>query len=185
MPLSRLAAVLAVAAATTGEVQARCTDRPLSQTGSTVANFLNRPEGLLERFPAGDETLSILVREIVTADPNATLDPAIKLLRLANAPQRRAIGVGLGNAARLCMAASDTGMARRVQEIVRRQNDSTLNAGFVSAYTERAGVPLLPSAPPAQPPTNALGRGSIADPRTDPFKPSTLPNPASPLRPQP
>lgn len=182
MPLPRVAATLFAAALAAGEAEARCTDRPLSQTVPTVKNFLNRPVGLLERFPGGDETLSIIIREIITTDPDATLGPVIKLLRSANGSQRRAVGVGLGNAARLCIAASNAGAARRVQEIVRHQNDSILNVGFVSAYTERLSAPPAPLATSIQEAQNALGRSAIANPKTNPFEPSTLPNPLTPLR---
>lgn len=151
-----------------------------------MQDFLIRPEGLLERFPGGGQILAIMVREIVTTDLNATLDPVLKLLRSANGLQRQAIGTGLGNAARTCQAASESGLTRRLQEAVRRQNDSALNAAFVSAYAELAtapsSIPPLTTAPPPEMP-NALGRGSISDPRTNPFKPSALPNPLSPVRP--
>ncbi|CAO4152991.1 hypothetical protein [Methylorubrum aminovorans] len=181
MPLPRVAATLLVAVFAAGEAEARCTDQPMSKTVTLVQNFLIRPEGLLERFPGGDKNLSIIVREIVTADPNATLDPVIKLLRSANGPQRRAVGAGLGNAARLCNVGSDSSTARRIQEIVRRQNDSALNMGFTSASTERTSVPLVPSTSTEET-QNALGRDPITNPRTNLFKSDPLPNPLTPLR---
>jgi len=163
--------------------EANCARLPTAQTQPLVQGFLIRPESFLERFPGGGRELVGSVRTLVASDPDATLDPIIKALRVANAAQRRSIGLGLGAAARMCISAGDTGASRRIQEIVRRNNDSEVKAGFAASFYEASTPPPLSGAPaPAGTPSQ---RGSLLPPLasgSSPLRPSPLSDPFGPLR---
>ncbi|KAA2236919.1 hypothetical protein [Salinarimonas soli] len=146
-----------------------------------IDSFLIRPSGLLERYPKGDQALSYDIRDLVSGDIK-TLDPVMRLLNSANGLQRRAIGVGIGAAARMCLTASEAALARRLQDTVRRHSDAELNTGFTAAVSDRGSSPTLLEKPMVPEPSNSLGRGSIADPQISPFRPESIPDPFAPRR---
>lgn len=184
MRLIRLTSLVLATFLVADVAHAACNRRPLAQTTPLVNSFLIRPESLLERHPSGGREIIGMIREVVSSNPSATLDPVMKLVRNANGPQKRGIGEGLGGAARMCIANASSNIARQVQEAVRRHNDSEVNAGFAQGFLDRNSPdPLLDrsvGSSPAAPLDSRPNR--LTDPTIDPFARETLPNPFGPPR---
>lgn len=177
-----VALVLFAGALSAGQAQAGCTKRPLSESQALVKSFMLRPESVTERFPDGGIALSGTIRELVSADTPTTLDPILKLLRSANGAQRRAIGAGLGAAARACMAGLEAVTSRKLLDAVRGQNNPELTASFFRAFSETVPAPRFPTSPNELRKINPLGRPYIGDPATDPFRLYIAPDPHARIR---
>lgn len=146
------------------EAAAGCTRLPESRTRPIIEGFMIRPEGSMERAPRGETQLTQLIATVVAADPKTTLDPVIKLLRTANAYQKKAIGAGLGAAARGCLQNGDDPAARRIQGAIRSQADSTAYGSFASIFSGNPTAPSGLSTPAAADDPGRMTGGSIADP---------------------
>jgi hypothetical protein len=162
--------------------QANCSKRPDSQIRPAVNSFLIRPESVLERYTRGERELSWLIRDIVAADPRKTLDVVIDLIRTANTYQRKAIGTGLGIAAKLCQQASAPDYAQRVLQAVRVRQYHEVTEAFFRAYDGLSTISPVVGPKNNDQQTNPLARPPIAIPEVDPCKSEKLPNPLTPLR---
>ena len=160
--------------------QAFCALKPFSQTRPQVEEFLRDATTPLRRFPAGGMGLVGAVRLLITADSRVTLEPMLKLIRVANAEQRFAIGRGLGESAQLCMNA-DPYTARDIAAKVRNLSDKDTQRGFTVALDGEAPYATAPK-PTSVPPSTSSGLGT--GPLRDPFRPIQQPStPADPMRP--
>jgi len=100
---------------------------------SVISTFLANPDQLLERFGSGGAIMTAEVRDLAGSDP-ATLAAIVGLVAKANSNQLKAIGAGLGQAARVC-ARTDQAFADQIQQAVAGSNNSEL----VLAYTSATG----------------------------------------------
>lgn len=180
--VGRTAVLLASVLLTTivPSASANCTHATRAQTGASVASFIARPAGLLERFPGGDGDLAQQIALIVSADPLVTMEAAANLVRIANPRQRHAVGRGLGLAARACQVQGQLGAARRIQDTLRARSDRDSLTGFIAAVSEGT----LEREPPAVSVTT-LGesRSGLSSPDTPVFGPRPLGDPLKPITP--
>ena len=160
---------------------ATCNPRPLAQLQRTINSFKIYPPGLLDQFPKGETAMASIIAIAVSGD-TTTLNPALDLLKLANPSQRRAVGQGLGTAARMCEQNREPLLALRLETELRKRNDREALASFQLAHNPIAApsavVPQQPSRSP-----DLIGRGSIGDPSQSVFKDRSVSNPLIPLGP--
>lgn len=118
------AAALAQAPANGGAGSNRCYEGTAPVSQQDMQNFIGQPDGLLQRYPTGNNGMSSEVRNIVMTDGNA-LDAMIGLISQANLQQRYAIMAGLGQATIGCQV-KDALLALRIQQAVARLGDRDL-----------------------------------------------------------
>lgn len=97
-----------------GQASAACVAPAMALPASTIGAFQNDPPALLQRHPLGAGGLVSEVRNLAVSEPT-TVSQIVDLLRSANDEQRRAIGTGLGQAARMCVR-NDPTVAEAIQQ---------------------------------------------------------------------
>jgi hypothetical protein len=85
-------------------------------TQQQVTQFLNNPSAILTANPQGGGKLISAIRDLMLADPTA-LQTVIGLLANANAAQQQAIGMGLGQAAKV-LTSTNPAAAAEIQKAV-------------------------------------------------------------------
>lgn len=115
----------------TGAVGAnRCYEGTAPVSQQDMQAFIGQPDGLLQRYPTGNNGMSSEVRNIVMTD-GSTLDAMVGLISQANLQQRYAIMAGLGQATIGCQV-KDALLALRIQQAVARLGDRDLETAYLS-----------------------------------------------------
>jgi hypothetical protein len=112
---------------------AGCYDGAQALTPSAISSFMSNPGDLISKSPQGGGSLTAGVRDLAASD-SATLPAITGLLKNANDDQKRAIGAGLAQAARVCVA-KDPAYANQIQQAVADSKDPV----FTLAYAAGAG----------------------------------------------
>ncbi|SFI08822.1 hypothetical protein [Bradyrhizobium sp. Gha] len=112
---------------------ATCYDANQQLPASQVSNFTGNPASLLSGAPNGGGALISQVRDLAATD-SATLPLILGLLNGANDDQKKAIGSGLAQAARVCVP-KDQAYANNIQQAIADTKDPVL----VLAYATSAG----------------------------------------------
>ena len=112
---------------------AGCYDANQSLTPAAISSFTSNPGDVLSKSPAGGGALIAQIRDLAASD-SATLPVIMGLLKGANDDQKRAIGSGLAQAARICVP-KDPGYANQIQVAIADSKDPVL----VLAYAAGAG----------------------------------------------
>lgn len=162
---------------TVSPAEASCTRKSVAQTKSAVDSFLFRPATILDQHPKAGTPLSMAVSNVVTADPNNTIEKTLDLIRASDAEQRRAIGRGLAFASTACRLNGDTESARRILDGLRRRNDREALTAYMTIVSPAAVAPEPLPANGAARSGSLLGQGSIANPSTPLFRQAPLTNP--------
>ena len=109
-----------------------------------VDNFLQRPETILDIFPNGDRDggryMEGTVRDLVATDIENVYPPMLKLLPRANLFQKKAIGAGLADTAKLCEKSSRPQSARRLLTAIRLASDQDALSAFMVAFADSGSV---------------------------------------------
>ena len=108
----------------------RCYEGTAPVSQQDMQAFTAQPDGLLQRYPAGNNGMSSEVRNIVMTD-GSTLDAIVGLIGQANLQQRYAIMAGLGQATIGCQV-KDALLALRIQQAVARLGDRDLETAYLS-----------------------------------------------------
>src|SRR4051794_34689183 len=98
--LSLLALCLGLPLSTTA--QAACYTPQIQLPARTVSAFVANPSQMLQLFRSGGPQMISQVRDLAASDP-ATLQAILGLIANANSDQKKAIGAGLAQAARICV----------------------------------------------------------------------------------
>jgi hypothetical protein len=106
-------------------------------TQQQVNQFLNNPSAILTANPQGGGKLIGAIRDLMLADPTA-LKTVIGLLANANAAQQQAIGMGLGQAAKV-LAPTNPAAAAEIQTAVAA---SGLKLAVEAYQTEVGDLPI-------------------------------------------
>jgi len=128
------AAVVAIAlgsACWTQAAKAACYVGAQQLPAQKIADFNASPGQLLTQNPVGGGGMVSEVRDLAASDP-ATLGGIMGLLPNANISQKRAIGAGLAQAARVCVA-SDQVYAGKIQQAIADTKDQDLVVAFAAA----------------------------------------------------
>ena len=137
-------AAVALALGASGVAQAACYNPEQQLPAQTVADFIADPARFLAQYPTGGAVLIAQIRDLVASDP-ATLQLIItSLTATANPEQLNAIGLGLGQAALVCLR-TDQAFATEVQNAVATLDNNAVTVAFASVLGDR--------------PTAALGGG--------------------------
>ena len=178
--IAALVAALSAGCPLAAKADLSCSLQRLSVTKPKVDAFLRRPETSLELYPRGDadggKDMQISMRELVAADLARTLDPILKLVPRANDFQQKAIGAGLGDAARQCNRAARPADAQRLIQAVKTTNSRTTLMAFMASYVDPA-APIGLETDQYVPRTNPLGNGNVASPAANVFKEPTIRSP--------
>ncbi len=124
--------------------------------------------------------LSAIISNVVSTDPDNTLNLALDMLRTANIYQRRAIGKGLGWAAQLCQHNGQSDISRRMAEALRRRVDRDATTAFTAVSTQSGPSPL-PARTQDTTPSRLIG--SSRAPETSVFEIQKLSDPLRPMSP--
>jgi hypothetical protein len=111
--------------------QAPANANPPASQNTTVSNFLADPAALLRRFQSGGPDMASQVKDLVITDA-AAVPVILNLLSTANANQKRAVGQGLAEAAKV-LVRSDQARAVDVQQRVAALTDPVLRVSFLAA----------------------------------------------------
>lgn len=127
--------------------------RPQQQLpAQQIADFLANPQQALLRNPQGGGMLVRMIRDLLASD-SATLPVVLALRANAGPAQKSAIGVALGQAARICVRI-DQAYAGQIQQTVVDTQDNDL----IAAYQLAAGDVQIAAGPGGGPPSpGALG----------------------------
>jgi hypothetical protein len=112
---------------------AGCYDANQSLTPAAISAFTSNPGDVLGKSPDGGGALIAQVRDLAASD-SATLPAIMGLLKSANDDQKRSIGAGLAQAARICVP-KDPAYANQIQVAIADSKDPVL----VLAYAAGAG----------------------------------------------
>lgn len=112
---------------------AGCYDGGQQLSPSAISNFTGNPGSALSAAPNGGGALISQIRDLAATD-SSTMDPILGLLKDANEDQKKAIGAGLAQAARICVS-KDQAYANKIQQDIADSKDPTL----VLAYASSAG----------------------------------------------
>ena len=122
-----------VATLSRGVVQAACYTPQVALPAQTVSAFTGSPGQLLQQHASGGPQMISQVRDLAASDPT-TLLPILGLVADANSEQKKAIGAGLAQAARICVK-TDQAYADDIQQAIAKTKDQEL----VLAYTSITG----------------------------------------------
>ena len=138
---STLAAVafVSLAVAGFGPARAACYDPQQQLPAQTLADFKADPAQLLQQFPNAGPGLISRIRDLVASD-QATLPLIIQLLSTANLTltpdQVNALGIGLGQAALVCLRV-DQAFATEIQNAVAAANNDPFAVAFAGVLGDR------------------------------------------------
>lgn len=150
-------AVAAMSAFATGAV-AQCLSGNAQVQPAVIAAFQENPAALLAEHPDGGVGLSRAIRGFVGSDID-TLAAVMALIDDASPAQRTAIGVGLGQAAQACVAATfeDPGAIDLAEQIQLAVAETGIEA-VILAFTS-VGNGIMTAAAPAAAPAAGPGPG--------------------------
>jgi hypothetical protein len=120
-----------------------CYDGNQALTPAAISAFTSNPGDVLGKSPEGGGALVAEIRDLAASD-SATLPVIMDLLKNANDDQKRAIGSGLAQAARVCVP-KDPGYANQIQQAIADTKDPVL----VLAYASTAGNQPIGAGPGA------------------------------------
>jgi hypothetical protein len=140
MPISNLsqslrgiAAAVGLATLSTGVAQAACYTPQVQLPAQTISTFAGNPGQMLQQYASGGPQMISQIRDLAASDP-ATLPLILGLVANANSEQKKAIGAGLAQAARICVR-TDEAYANDIQQAIAKTKDQEL----VLAYTSVTG----------------------------------------------
>lgn len=127
------AAIIASAAlGLAGAAQAAsCYDSAQALAPAQISAFTGNPGDLLAKSPEGGGGMVSQIRDLAATD-SATLDGIVGLVSGANDDQKRAIGAGLAQAARICVP-KDPAYADQIQKAIADNKDPVLVLAYASA----------------------------------------------------
>jgi hypothetical protein len=126
-----LAAIVAAVLAWSGVAEAACYAGAQQLRPQQIADFNGNPGQLLSQNPEGGGEMVSKVRDLAASDP-ATLSGIMGLLAKSNTDQKRAIGSGLAQAARVCVS-SDQDYANKIQQAIADSKDQDLVVAYAAA----------------------------------------------------
>src|SRR5579872_4210554 len=98
---------------------------------SAVSAFTANPGDALAKAPQGGGALVREIRDLAASD-SATLPVIAGLLKDANDDQKRAIGSGLAQAAKICLP-KDQAYATQIQQTIADSKDPVLQLAYAAA----------------------------------------------------
>ena len=110
---------------------ASCYDTAQALPASAVSAFTANPGDVLAKAPEGGGALVTQIRDLATSD-SATLSVISGLLKDANNDQKRAIGSGLAQAAKICLP-KDQAYATLIQQAIADSKDPVLQLAYAAA----------------------------------------------------
>jgi len=138
---------------------AGCYDANQSLSPAAISSFTSNPGDALSKSPDGGGGLIAQVRDLAASD-SATLPVIMGLLKSANDDQKRAIGAGLAQAARICVP-KDPGYANQIQVAIADSKDPVLVLAFASAAGNQ---PIGAGAPGGSPGASGGGTAGLGTP---------------------
>jgi hypothetical protein len=140
-----VAAIIASAAiGFAGAAQAAsCYDPAQALTPAQISAFTGNPGDLLAKSPEGGGAMVSQIRDLAATD-SAALGAIVGLIKDANDDQKRAIGSGLAQAARICVP-KDQAYASQIQQAIADNKDPVV----VLAYASTAGNEPIGAGPGA------------------------------------
>jgi hypothetical protein len=100
-----------------------------------VTTFIANPAQMLQQFPSAGGLMITRVRDLAASNP-AALRPIIQLLANANPEQKRAIGAGLAQAARICVR-TEQAYATEIQNLLAATKDQEAILAFAAVAGDR------------------------------------------------
>lgn len=110
------------------QASAACTEAAAKVSLARLTSFTQKPDQLAILYPDGSELMEYEVAQLASTSRMA-LDPIGVLTRIANRPQRIAIGAGLARAYRACQL-KDVDLARAIRELATRSSSSDIVLAF-------------------------------------------------------
>jgi hypothetical protein len=110
---------------------ATCYDNAQALSSSAISSFTSNPGGALAGAPQGGGALVAQIRDLAASD-SGTLSAITGLLKDANDDQKRAIGSGLAQAAKICLP-KDQSYATQIQQSIADSKDSVLQLAYAAS----------------------------------------------------
>lgn len=143
-----------------------CLSSSLRNSRSELDGFKLDPVRFISDLRGDSTKIGGLVSNIVASDPEM-MTPLKTLIAYASSEQRRAVGMGLANAARRCLATRPA-INSEIEKYVAKLGDSSVTAGFY-ATGDGSRVVLPPISRPRQAAGVGLIEGEDGEKLADPF----------------
>lgn len=131
--LSLVLAVAGIGFAT--PVAASCTTGSWSAMQPYMESFVLNPTAILQEFPGGGDKMFYGLRDFLAADTRLVLPSVIKIIRTANADQKKSIGQALGITVYKCRFA-DPETSQRIEMKAKKIRDQAVMLAYFNSLHE-------------------------------------------------